>query len=77
MSNDPGSISRKPTDSLGRNSPNDVRAMELELKGLHDMQHSAIKQSTFLGMTIEEADQFEHRGIRIREVLIALGRNTP
>lgn len=53
----------------------EAQTAETELKLLHARQQRAIEQATFLGMTAEEEQDFEKRGLRIREILNDLGKS--
>jgi hypothetical protein len=64
----PGSAAQAPT------SP-EVNAGERELRHLRSLQIAAISDATYLGMTAKEAQTFEQRSQRIKEIIIALGRN--
>jgi phosphoribosylformylglycinamidine (FGAM) synthase PurS component len=46
-----------------------------ELSHLRSQQVAAIRNATYLGMTAEEAQDFEERSLRIKELIASLGRN--
>jgi hypothetical protein len=48
---------------------------ERELSHLRSMQVAAIRDATYLGMTGEQAQAFEERSLRIKEIIATLGRN--
>lgn len=60
-----------------RSNPTDAPPngdLSRELKLLHDQQHDAIRQAIYLGMTLEEEQEFDIRSLRIHEILRVMGR---
>jgi hypothetical protein len=56
-------------------SCNETARPERELSHLRSLQVTAIRDATYLGMTTEEAEAFERRSQRIKEILHALSKD--
>jgi hypothetical protein len=63
-----------PGSAQAHSSPG-ANSGERELKHLRGLQIAAISDATYLGMTAKEAQTFEQRSERIKEIIISLGRN--
>ena len=73
-----GSLAINPNPQSFRSTPADTpptHDLGRELLLLHDQQQAAIGQAVYLGMTLEEENAFELRGLRIREILRTMGRS--
>jgi hypothetical protein len=80
VSPDSESRAQKPSPNSSARAPSsgetyETLPLERELANLRSLQVAAIKDATYLGMTVQEAEEFEQRSYRIKEIIAGVAKN--